>query len=120
MNLPNDRHEDWECLMDILNVEENQDPDFVKKGLSPVIIAEGISGDGADAKWIAHDDALGDQRYSILRLILAHGTKMNFRPERPVLEFRSREYSRVWLVALGEYGGGHPMGMTDQVPAAMH
>ena len=40
---------------------------------------------GVDAKWIVYGDFLGDQKCSILRLILALGAKTNFCPESPAL-----------------------------------
>jgi hypothetical protein len=38
-----------------------------------------------DAKWIVYGDFLGEQKCSILRLILEPGAKTNFNPECPAL-----------------------------------
>jgi hypothetical protein len=38
-----------------------------------------------DARWVVYGDFLGDQKCSILRLIVAPGVKTNFRPESPAL-----------------------------------
>ncbi|MDG1856389.1 MAG: hypothetical protein P8J66_05240, partial [Verrucomicrobiota bacterium] len=49
------------------------------------IRAEAFTGDGVDAKWIVYGDFLGDQKCSILRLIVEPGGKTNFCPESPAL-----------------------------------
>ena len=40
---------------------------------------------GVNAKWIVYGDFLGDQKCSILRLIVEPGAKTNFCPECPTL-----------------------------------
>ncbi|MEC7903614.1 MAG: hypothetical protein VYE74_05420, partial [Verrucomicrobiota bacterium] len=82
---PKDRHEDWEFLVDTFDFAANQDPDFVRKNARPAIPADKFAGDGVEAKWIIYGDFLGDQKCSILRLILAPGAKTQFCPESPAL-----------------------------------
>jgi hypothetical protein len=82
---PKSRHEDWEYLVDTFDFAANQDPDFVLKNKRPAIAAEAFSGDGVEARWIVYGDFLGDQKCSILRLIVAPGAKTNFCPECPAL-----------------------------------
>ena len=57
----------------------------MKKNSRPAITAEEFAGEGVDAKWIVYGDFLGDQKASILRLILEPGAKTNFCPESPAL-----------------------------------
>ena len=73
---PKDKHEDWEYLIEKFDFEANQDP---------AITAEEFAGDAVEAKWIVYGDFLGDQKVSILRLILQPGSKTNFCPESPAL-----------------------------------
>ncbi len=82
---PKDRHEDWEFLVDTFDFTANQDPDFVRKNARPAIPADKFAEDGVEAKWIIYGDFLGDQKCSILRLILAPGAKTQFCPESPAL-----------------------------------
>ena len=82
---PEDRHEDWEYLVEKFDFEANQDPDFVRKNSRPAITAEEFAGDGVDAKWIVYGKVLGDQKVSILRLTVSPGAKTTFRPDCPTL-----------------------------------
>ncbi|GAA4425585.1 hypothetical protein GCM10023155_12830 [Bremerella cremea] len=82
---PKSRHEDWDYLVDQFDFATNQDPDFVMKNSRPAITAEEFSAEGVDAKWIVYGELLGDQKCSILRLILKPGAKMNFCPECPTM-----------------------------------
>ena len=82
---PKDKHEDWEYLVEKFDFAANQDPDFVLKNSRPAITAEEFAADGVDAKWIVYGDILGDQKCSILRLIVAPGAKTSFRPECPAM-----------------------------------
>ncbi|MEW4454480.1 hypothetical protein AB1L30_17525 [Bremerella sp. JC817] len=82
---PKSRHEDWDYLVDQFDFVTNQDPDFVMKNSRPAITAEEFSADGVDAKWIVYGELLGDQKCSILRLILKPGAKVNFCPECPTM-----------------------------------
>jgi len=82
---PKDRHEDWEYLVEKFDFEANQDPTFVLNNSRPAITAEQFAADGVDAKWIVYGDFLGDQKCSILRLILQPGGKAKFCPESPAL-----------------------------------
>lgn len=97
---PKDRHEDWEFLVETLDFEANQDPNFVQKNSRPAITAEEFVSDGIDAKWIVYGDILGDQKASMLRLIVAPGAKMNFCPESPTLFHTNRGSGRVGKLEL--------------------
>ena len=57
----------------------------MKKNSRPAIAAEEFAGEGVDAKWIVYGNFLGDQKASILRLILEPGAKTRFCPESPTL-----------------------------------
>jgi hypothetical protein len=92
---PKEKHEDWEFLVDTFDFAANQDPDFVKKNSRPAITAEEFTGEGVDAKWIVYGDVLGDQKASILRLIIEPGSKIKFRPECPTLFHTNRGRGRV-------------------------
>ena len=48
-------------------------------------IRDRFKGQGVDAKWIVYGDFLGDQKCSILRLIVEPGGKTKFCPESPAL-----------------------------------
>ena len=67
---PKDHHEDWDYLVEKFDFQANQDSDFVLKNSRPAISAEEFKGQGVDAKWIVYGDFLGDQKCSILRLIV--------------------------------------------------
>lgn len=82
---PRDRHEDWEYLVEKFDFAANQDPEFVQKNARPAIVAEEFTDNGVNAKWIVYGDFLGDQKCSILRLIVEPGAKTNFCPECPTL-----------------------------------
>ena len=82
---PKDRHEDWDYLVEKFDFAANQDPDFVQKNARPAIVAEEFTDNGVNAKWIVYGDFLGDQKCSILRLIVEPGAKTNFCPECPTL-----------------------------------
>ncbi|HQX50086.1 MAG TPA: hypothetical protein PLR25_09270 [Planctomycetaceae bacterium] len=82
---PKARHEDWEYLVEKFDFAANQDPDFVLKNSRPAIPAEEFQGNGVDAKWIVYGNFLGDQKCSILRLIVEPGAKTTFRPECPTM-----------------------------------
>ncbi|MEM1226141.1 MAG: hypothetical protein AAGJ40_10600 [Planctomycetota bacterium] len=82
---PNDKHEDWEYLVEIFDFVANQDPDFVRQNKRPAINAEEFVGEGVDAKWIVYGDFLGDQKCSILRLTVKPGAKTQFCPACPTL-----------------------------------
>jgi hypothetical protein len=82
---PKARHEDWDYLVEKFDFAANQDPDFVLKNSRPAIPAEEFKGNGVDAKWIVYGNFLGDQKCSILRLIVAPGAKTTFRPECPTM-----------------------------------
>ena len=82
---PRDRHEDWEYLVEKFDFAANQDPEFVQKNARPAIVAEEFTDNGVNAKWIVYGDFLGDQKCSILRLIVEPGAKANFCPECPTL-----------------------------------
>ena len=55
------------------------------KNSRPAIPAEEFKGNGVDAKWIVYGNFLGDQKCSILRLIVEPGAKTTFRPECPTM-----------------------------------
>jgi len=82
---PKARHEDWDYLVEKFDFAANQDPDFVLKNSRPAIPAEEFKGNGVDAKWIVYGNFLGDQKCSILRLIVEPGAKTTFRPECPAM-----------------------------------
>jgi hypothetical protein len=82
---PKARHEDWDYLVEKFDFAANQDPDFVLKNSRPAIPAEEFKGNGVDAKWIVYGNFLGDQKCSILRLIVEPGAKTTFRPECPTM-----------------------------------
>ena len=82
---PRDRHEAWEYLVEKFDFAANQDPEFVHKNARPAIVAEELTDNGVNAKWIVYGDFLGDQKCSILRLIVEPGAKTNFCPECPTL-----------------------------------
>ena len=84
-DFPQDRHEDWEYLVEQFDFAANQDPDFVLKNSRPAIGATEFEDDGVDAKWIVYGDFLGDQKCSILRLTVEPGGKTTFCPECPTL-----------------------------------
>ncbi|MFN9718071.1 MAG: hypothetical protein ACK58L_05205 [Planctomycetota bacterium] len=82
---PKARHEDWDYLVEKFDFAANQDPDFVLRNSRPAIPAEEFKGSGVDAKWIVYGNFLGDQKCSILRLIVSPGAKTTFRPECPTM-----------------------------------
>ena len=82
---PKARHEDWDYLVEKFDFAANQDPDFVLKNSRPAIPAQEFKGNGVDAKWIVYGNFLGDQKCSILRLIVEPGAKTTFRPECPAM-----------------------------------
>jgi hypothetical protein len=53
-----------------------------------------------DAKWIVYGDFLGDQKASILRLILSPGAKTQFCPESPTLFHTNGGTGRVGKLAV--------------------
>jgi hypothetical protein len=67
----------------------------VKKNSRPAITAGEFAGEGVDAKWIVYGDFLGDQKASILRLIIEPGGKIKFCPECPTLFHTNRGRGRV-------------------------
>ncbi len=85
VDYPKAHHEDWEYLVEKFDFAANQDPDFVLKNSRPAIPAEEFKGSGVDAKWIVYGNFLGDQKCSILRLIVEPGAKTTFRPECPTM-----------------------------------
>lgn len=82
---PRARHEDWGYLVEKFDFAANQDPDFVLKNSRPAIPAEEFKGNGVDARWIVYGNFLGDQKCSILRLIVEPGARTTFRPECPAM-----------------------------------
>ncbi len=82
---PKARHEDWDYLVEKFDFAANQDPDFVLKNSRPAIPAEEFKGNGVDARWIVYGNFLGDQKCSILRLVVEPGAKTTFRPECPAM-----------------------------------
>ena len=82
---PKARHEDWDYLVEKFDFAANQDPDFVLKNSRPAIPAEEFKDNGVDARWIVYGDFLGDQKCSILRLIVEPSAKTTFRPECPAM-----------------------------------
>ena len=82
---PRARHEDWDYLVEKFDFAANQDPDFVLKNSRPAIPAEEFKGNGVDAMWIVYGNFLGDQKSSILRLIVEPGARTTFRPECPAM-----------------------------------
>ena len=97
---PKARHEDWEYLVEKFDFAANQDPDFVLKNSRPAIPAEEFKGNGVDAKWIVYGNFLGDQKCSILRLIVAPGAKTTFRPECPTMFHTNGGSGRVGKLAV--------------------
>lgn len=85
VDYPKAHHEDWDYLVEKFDFAANQDPDFVLKNSRPAVTAEEFKGSGVDAKWIVYGDFLGDQKCSILRLIVSPGAKTTFRPECPTM-----------------------------------
>lgn len=85
VDYPKARHEDWDYLVEKFDFAANQDPDFVLKNSRPAVTAEEFKGSGVDAKWIVYGNFLGDQKCSILRLIVSPGAKTTFRPECPTM-----------------------------------
>ena len=98
---PKDKHEDWEYLVEKFDFEANQDPEFVLKNSRPAISAEEFAGNGVEAKWIVYGDFLGDQKCSILRLIIEPGGKTNFNPECPALFHTNGGKGRVGQLEVG-------------------
>ena len=72
-------------MVEKFDFQANQDPDFVLKNSRPAITADEFKDQGVDAKWIVYGDFLGDQKCSILRLIVEPGGKTKFCPESPAL-----------------------------------
>jgi hypothetical protein len=97
---PKARHEDWDYLVEKFDFAANQDPDFVLKNSRPAIPAEEFKGNGVDAKWIVYGNFLGDQKCSILRLIVAPGAKTTFRPECPTMFHTNGGSGRVGKLAV--------------------
>ena len=97
---PKARHEDWDYLVEKFDFAANQDPDFVLKNSRPAIPAEEFKGNGVDAKWIVYGNFLGDQKCSILRLIVAPGAKTTFRPECPAMFHTNGGSGRVGKLAV--------------------
>ena len=97
---PKARHEDWDYLVEKFDFAANQDTDFVLKNSRPAIPAEEFKGNGVDAKWIVYGNFLGDQKCSILRLIVAPGAKTTFRPECPTMFHTNGGSGRVGKLAV--------------------
>ncbi|MFO0976368.1 MAG: hypothetical protein U0996_08210 [Planctomycetaceae bacterium] len=85
VDYPKAHHEDWEYLVQKFDFAANQDPEFVLKNSRPAIPATEFKSAGVDAKWIVYGNFLGDQKCSILRLIVSPGAKTTFRPECPTM-----------------------------------
>lgn len=97
---PKARHEDWDYLVEKFDFAANQDPDFVLKNSRPAISAQEFKGNGVDAKWIVYGNFLGDQKCSILRLIVEPGAKTTFRPECPAMFHTNGGSGRVGKLAV--------------------
>ncbi|MFN8710556.1 MAG: hypothetical protein ACK50J_28105 [Planctomyces sp.] len=97
---PKAKHEDWEYLVEKFDFAANQDPDFVLKNSRPAIPAEEFKGSGVDARWIVYGNFLGDQKCSILRLIVQPGAKTAFRPECPTMFHTNGGSGRVGKLAV--------------------
>ena len=97
---PKVRHEDWDYLVEKFDFAANQDPDFVLKNSRPAISAQEFKGNGVDAKWIVYGNFLGDQKCSILRLIVEPGAKTTFRPECPAMFHTNGGSGRVGKLAV--------------------
>ena len=97
---PKAKHEDWEYLVEKFDFAANQDPDFVLKNSRPAIPAVEFKGNGIDAKWIVYGNFLGDQKCSILRLIVEPGAKTTFRPECPTMFHTNGGSGRVGKLAV--------------------
>jgi hypothetical protein len=97
---PKARHEDWDYLVEKFDFAANQDPDFVLKNSRPAIPAQEFKGNGVDAKWIVYGNFLGDQKCSILRLIVEPGAKTTFRPECPAMFHTNGGSGRVGKLAV--------------------
>ena len=86
--------------MEKFDFAANQDPDFVLKNSRPAIPAVEFKCNGIDAKWIVYGNFLGDQKCSILRLIVEPGAKTTFRPECPTMFHTNGGSGRVGKLAV--------------------
>ena len=97
---PQDKHGDWDYLVEKFDFEANQDPNFVQKNSRPAITAEEFAGEGVDAQWIVYGEVLGDQKCSILRITVAPGGKTTFCPDSPTLFHTNGGSGRVGKLAV--------------------
>jgi len=97
---PKAKHGDWDYLVEQFDFAANQDPDFVLKNSRPAIKSEEFSAEGVDAKWIVYGELLGEQKCSILRLILQPGAKTTFCPESPAMFHTNGGSGRVGKLAV--------------------
>ena len=93
---PKDKIGDWKYFVNhAFDLERNQNPNFVRDNLLPPLRSEEHSGDGVEATWIVYGLMLGEQKCSILRVIVKPGVtaRMNF--DSPTFFFTEAGQGRV-------------------------
>ncbi len=83
MDYPRERHGDWEYLASRIDFAANQDPDFVKRNSRPPLRADQYCSDGVEAHWVTYGEFLGEQRCSVLRIIIRPGALCNLNFDSP-------------------------------------
>ncbi len=80
---PKDKHGDWDYLVSIFDFEANQDLNFVLRNSRRPLRADKFCSEGVEAFWIVHGDFLGEQKCSILRLVLQPKAKTTLKFDSP-------------------------------------
>jgi hypothetical protein len=92
---PASRHGDWEYLVDCIDFEANQQPNFVLDNTCPPLRAPQYCGDGVEASWIVHGKLCGEQQCSILRVQLKPGARHKLPLESPCVMHTNAGRGRV-------------------------
>jgi hypothetical protein len=75
VNVPKDKHQDLDYLVDQIDWEENTDPNFKLNHYIEPIVDESQSGEGYTDKWITYGRFKGKQLFSAKQLTVMPGAK---------------------------------------------
>ena len=78
-DVPKDKHQDLDYLVEQLDWEGNVDPSFKDHHFLAPILNEGGAGKGYEDKWIVYGKVKGEELFSAKELTVQPGTKITFK-----------------------------------------
>jgi hypothetical protein len=81
-DVPRDRHHDLDYLVEILDWEQNVDPEFKANHYLEPVPDRGAAGEGCEDRWVVYGKVNGDDLFSAKELTLQPGAKTTLKENR--------------------------------------